>query len=358
MKDRNSSAPLSICMVNYNGEQYLKDSLDSVISQRDKFQEIFLVDNASEDKSLEIVREIFPDVKIIELRSNQGPGKARNVGFKAASCDRIIFLDNDVKLTPECTNQLMKALDTHPHAAVAMPRVVYEKNRHIIQYDGAECHYLGLMILRNANRPLEGASQETNKIGSLVTACFLVDRKRWGKGNPFDENFFFNYEDHDFGLKTRIMGHEILSVASACCYHREGTKGLSFRVGEGYPEKRVFYLIRNRWQVLLKNYELKTLCLFLPIFLIYEIFQVGGTIKKGWFCQWLKAFSWIVLHFPEILKKRRVVQNARIIPDRENLVGGPIPFTQSLTQGSLERMGKEMLNRMVGIYWKHMQSCI
>jgi GT2 family glycosyltransferase len=358
VKNHVLSAPLSICVVNYNGEPYLKESLDAIFSQRDRFQEIILVDNASKDKSLEIVHKAFPGVKIIELHSNHGPGTARNIGFKAASCDRILFLDNDVKLTPDCPDQLMQALDVHPHAAAVMPRMMYDKKQHIIQFDGANCHFLGLMILHNTNRPLDGVPQETMKIGSLVTSCFLLDRKRWGKRDPFDESFFFNYEDHDFGLRTRIMGHEILSVGSARCYHRKGTKGLSFREGESYPEMRVFYLIRNRWQILLKNYQLKTLCLLFPILLTYEIFQLGGTIKKGWFSQWLKAFSWIFFHFPEILKKRRIVQKSRITPDRENLVGGPIPFTQSLTKGSLERMGEKMLNLMADIYWKYMQGWI
>jgi GT2 family glycosyltransferase len=342
-------------MINYNGEHYLKTSLDSIFSQREKFHEIFLVDNASEDKSLEIVRQNFPAVKIIELHSNFGPGSARNAGFRAVSCDRILFLDNDVELTPECPDRLMQALDKYPHAAAAMPRIAHYRNRQVIQFDGADCHFLGLMILHNVNRPMPGASQETSRIGSLVTTCFLIDRKRWGKENLFDESFFFNYEDHDFGLRTSIMGHDILSVASACCYHREGTKGLSFREGRRYPKQRVFFLIRNRWQVLLKNYELKTLCLFSPIFLVYEIFQIGGTIKKGWFNQWLKAFYWIFIHFKEIMKKRVFVQGARVIPDLKILKGGPIPYTQSLTKGSLERIGEKMLNRIVDVYWKRIQ---
>ena len=358
MNNLKSPTLYSICMVNYNGERYLNESLNAVFSQRGKFEEVLLVDNASDDRSLEIVREGFPAVKIIELRSNEGPGTARNVGFKAASCDRILFLDNDVKLTPQCSERLMQALDAYPNAAAAMPRIVYDKNQRIIQYDGAESHFLGLMVLRNVNQPLGCASKETIKIGSLVGACFFIDRKRWGKGEFFDESFFFNYEDHDFGLRTRIMGHEILSVASACCYHREGTKGLSFRYGRSYPERRVFFLIRNRWQILLKNYELKMLCLLFPIFLVYEIFQLAGTIKKGWLIQWLKASIWIFIHFTKILKKRRIVQSARITPDNEILKGGTIPFTQSLMQGSLERKGEEILNNMAGKYWKQIQGWI
>jgi len=358
MKNHYPSTPLSICVINYNGEKYLKESLNSIFLLKNKFEEVILIDNASKDRSLEIVRETFPAVKIIELRSNKGPATARNVGFKAASGDRILFLDNDVKLTPDCPDRLMQALDTHPHAALAMPRVIYERNRHIIQYDGADSHFLGHMILRNVDELLESASQETIKIGSLITACFIVDRKKFGYKDLFDDSFFIYFEDHDFGIRAQILGHEILAVQAAHVYHGEGTSGLSLRESGKYSKARVFFLVRNRWQILLKNYELKTLCLFSPIFLIYEMFQLIGTVKKGWFRQWLKAFSWIFIHLTEILKKRRIVQAERITPDRKILKGGSVPFIQSLTQGSLERMGEKILNNIMDIYWRKIKGWI
>jgi GT2 family glycosyltransferase len=353
--ERELPLAVTICVVNYNGEQYLRQCLGSVFAGMEKLEEIILVDNGSEDTSLEIVRRDFPTVKVIQMGKNLGPAAARNAGFRTASCDRILFIDNDVSLAPECPDMLIEALNENPRAAAAMPRVFYEGNKKIIQYDGADSHFLGLMTLRNANGLADLATNDTEKIGSLITACFVVDRRKWSESETFDESFFFNYEDHDFGLRTRMMGNEILAVPSACAYHREGTKGLSLREGADYPRKRVIYLIRNRWQLIAKNYEFKTLVLLSPIFLAYEIFQFAGVIKKGWLREWFKAVLWIILHAVEILQKRRSVQSARRIRDREVLRDGPIPFTKELAKDPLERYAINVLDHLTTFYWKHVK---
>lgn len=349
---------LTVCVVNYNGERYLKESLETIFFQKGNLETI-LVDNASEDRSLQIVGGQFPGVKLIKLNKNAGPAAARNVGFRAATYDLILFVDNDVSLAPSCSDQLIEALNASPSAAIAMPRVLYAHNKNTIQYDGADLHFLGLMMLRNANQTLSVSRDVTRRIGSLVTACFLIDRRKWGDSDPFDDTFFFNYEDHDFGVRARIFGYEILSVPTAHCYHREGTEGLSLREGGTYSRMRVFCLIRNRWQVILKNYEFKTLLLVSPVLFTYECFQLAGVIKKGWFIEWVKAFSWIILHFFEILRKRRNIQKARKIPDREILRNGPIPFRENdLIKSPWERRGLNFLNRFAELYWRRIERFI
>jgi glycosyltransferase involved in cell wall biosynthesis len=97
-------------MVNYNGAPYLEASLGSVFAQRAQFTEILLIDNASEDNRLEIVRRHFAGVRIVPLTCNRGPAAARNVGFQAATADRILFIDNDVSLAVRCADRLTRAL--------------------------------------------------------------------------------------------------------------------------------------------------------------------------------------------------------------------------------------------------------
>ena len=65
---------ITLCMVNYNGERYLKQSLGSVFLTNCRFQEVLLIDNASKDRSLEIVGEQFPGVTVTELGRNLGQG--------------------------------------------------------------------------------------------------------------------------------------------------------------------------------------------------------------------------------------------------------------------------------------------
>jgi GT2 family glycosyltransferase len=339
-------------MVNYNGEEYLEKSLGSAYAQKEKFEDMILIDNASNDRSIEIVKEKFPRVTVIGLEKNFGPGTARNEGFRAASSDLILFIDNDVILTQECPDRLIQALNDDPLTVIAMPRVLYDNDRDTIQFDGADSHYLGLMILHNENVPLVEASEGRKKLGSVVTACFLLDKKKWGDREPFDDDFFYMHEDHDLGMKTCAMGHGIVSVPLALCYHGEGTSGLSLRRTGKYSKVRVYCTIRNRWMILIKNYQVRTLVLLFPLLLVYEIFQLAGAIKKGWLTEWLRALSWIISHFPQQLRKRGILQRERTIPDRDIIRGGQVPFTRYLTQDSLESVAKNVLDSLAVNYWK------
>ena len=102
--------------MNYNGEHYLDHSLGSAMAQYEKFAEILLIDNASEDRSLEVMRTRFPSVPVISLEENRGPGAARNVGLRTAKSNRVLFIDHDVRLEGNCVDVLMKALDDIPQA--------------------------------------------------------------------------------------------------------------------------------------------------------------------------------------------------------------------------------------------------
>jgi GT2 family glycosyltransferase len=342
----------SLCLINYNGERCLPDSLACAVAQREKFAEILVVDDASQDRSRAIVRESFPTVKLVALESNRGPAAARNAGFKAASGDRILFVDNDVSLGNDCVNRLMEALDDNPSAVAAMPSVLYAHEKDTVQYDGADNHFLGLMVLHHEQERFLPRAREVRKIGSLVTACVLVDRRKVPDPEPFDESFFIYFEDHDFGVRMRAMGHEILSVPAASCFHGEGTEGLSVRRTRKYSKRTVFFLIRNRWQFILKNYSLRSLLLLSPLFFIFEISQLIIAIKKGWLLEWGRAVAWMARHLAEILQKRRKIQSERKIPDRLLFCNGAIPFKKELSESPLERAAKGLLDKVAALYWR------
>jgi hypothetical protein len=343
--------PLTFCVVNFNGEQYLENTLEALLLQKRDIDEVLLIDNCSTDQSVAIVERGFPAVRIISLDENQGPGAARNAGLQQAGNDLILFIDNDVVLQTDCVTGLAGALQGSPKAVAAAPRVLYAENAGIIQFEGANAHYLGLMMTRNANRRSTGCPVDVSRINSIVTACFLLDHRRWGARELFDESFFFNYEDHDFGVRARILGHDLLAVPGAVVLHRGGTPGLSWRPGREYSRTRVNCLIRNRWQVILKNYSLKTIVLLLPCLFIYEIFQLVGIAKKGWLGEWPRAFFWTLAHSRQILERRKNVQRSRACPDRAVLTDGPLPFTEDLATTGLERAGKGLLNNIVTGYW-------
>jgi GT2 family glycosyltransferase len=343
---------VTLCIVNYNGERYLRRTLEAAHGSALRFDEILLVDDASPDRSVALVRECWPEVTVIRQEVNSGPGAARNAGYRAARNDLVLFIDNDVALTPECAGRLLDAVEQRPDAAVAMPRVLYADRPELIQYEGADCHYLGLMALRRQDAPAAEAPAGVSDTQSVVTCAFLVHRARWGSAAPFDPSFIFNYEDHDFGVRTRVMGRAVLAVPAATVLHGEGTAGLSFRQGRERSPIRVYCLIRNRWRILLQSYQLRTLVLIAPALAVYEAVLLAGVAKKGWLGIWLRAAGWIVTNPGTIAHRRREVQRTRGAPDRSFLVGGPLPFTPGLAAGRLEQLIRRGLDRFVAGYWK------
>jgi GT2 family glycosyltransferase len=342
-------------VVNFNGEELLGDTLGAVRSIAHAFHEVFLIDNASSDGSVALVEREFPWVRVIQLAENRGPGAARNAGFREAATERILFIDNDVTPAADCALRLAEAIDQDPAAVIAMPRVLYRHEPELIQYDGASSHFLGVMSLEHADLPIGDAPSRIRPIDSLVSACFLIDRGRWAGESLFDEAFFIYHEDHDFGLRTRLSGGRILSVPEACCYHGDGTAGLSLRSTGHYKPVRVVGNIRNRWLILLKNYELRTLALLSPALIAYEAFQLAAVLKKGWHREWWQALRETAARWREIVTQRREIQQLRTVGDGAVLHGGAIPFAPQLASSRLERFGQGLLNRICMSYWKSVQ---
>ena len=259
----------------------------------------------------------------------------------------MLFIDNDVVVADDCTENLLRAIRTTPGAAVAMPRVCFADRPDTIQYDGAGCHPTGLMTLYNQAVPVAEAPTEQRFMHSVVTACILVDKHALEPGELFDETFFFNYEDHDFGLRCSLADRRIVSVPTALCYHGAGTEGLSYRENGEYTNRRAYYLIRNRWIILLKNYQLRTLFKLAPVLVLFEAFQLAGMVTKGWAIQWLKSVGWIITRLPQILRKRRRVQQTRQVADMDLFDIVPLPFTAEMTGGRLAASVIAILDRII-----------
>ncbi|WP_027136121.1 glycosyltransferase family 2 protein [Geminicoccus roseus] len=327
MSGRTACGRITICIINYNGAGHLPATLASVQAHAEADAEILLVDNASADGSPELAVQLCPGLRVLALPTNLGPAGARNAGFAAAGCDRILFLDNDVRLTGSTLAMLGETLDARPEALVAVPRVLYERQPAVIQYESADCHFLGLMIPRHADREAASVAAIPAPTGSVVTACFLIDRGRWRGAVPFDEDFGFNLEDHDFGVRARLLGHELWIDPRAVVLHGQGTRGLSYRPGMTASPQRVFFLVRNRWFVVAKSYSGRSICLLLPALCLYELAQLGFLSASGMRPAWWAALRSLRSAWPALREKRRLVQSTRKVADRAIFRHGPLPLT-------------------------------
>lgn len=350
------SEPVTLCLINYNGMAYLQEALSALQNLQTGFNEILVIDNASTDgsRSYLATRE---EVTVIALEHNVGPAGARNAGFSHARHDIILFQDNDISLTEGAVQALYDMLQQDREILLTMPRVVYRSDPDIIQFEGADCHYLGMMSLRQANTPASQASVTAGQTSSMVSACFMIDRRRWQRDTAmgsalFDESLIFNLEDHDLGVRASLLGYKMMAVPAARVLHGSGTEGLSYRPGRAVSATRMYCLIRNRWWILTRYFSLRTLLVLAPALLLFESLQLAGLVYKGWGREWQRAFADTRSHWPVLHHERQRYQQQRQCADRDIVRDGRLPLTDAMCSGLPAQTGVKLFEGSLFLYWQ------
>tara|TARA_R110001592_G_scaffold348479_1_gene642643 strand:+ start:825 stop:1559 length:735 start_codon:yes stop_codon:yes gene_type:complete len=175
---------ISVIIPAYNSEKLIVHAIKSIEAQTLPVDEIICVDDASTDRTAKIVKESFPNVKLIRLESNSGPSFARNIGIKAASGNVIAFLDAD---------------DVWPEDKI---EYFSQKLRH-----HQEVGIIGGMVLR-----FEGNQKPDLNLESYFNfymSSFLIKKSVFQKIGYFDEAMRLS-EDQDWFFRVREAGMEIV----------------------------------------------------------------------------------------------------------------------------------------------------
>jgi GT2 family glycosyltransferase len=343
---------VSVGIVNHNGESYLTQTLRAVARLGPAVDDVLLIDSGSTDGGGALARAHFPQVRVIELGANLGPGAARNRAIREAAHDRILLIDNDVEPQPGSIETLATALDGHSNAILAMAAVLYAQAPDTVQYAGAVPHFLGTTALLQADTPVAQLEDLVRVVGTAVTCCVMVDRARFGDRRWFDERLFFYLEDHEFGLRASLQGYDCLAVPEARCLHRAGTIGVSIRETGRFTPVRVRYTIRNRWLTVLMLYQAGTLLRFAPALAVFEVLQLLGAVSKGWIGHWLWAAGSTVRLLPHVRRVRRAMRTSRRRADLEILTAGPFPFNPRWQRSAPERAAQRALDLIAGLNWR------
>lgn len=352
MADTRALGPISVVIVNYNGEAYLDECLASVRALSTPIDEVIVVDNASTDRSVVLLAERHASVRVVAMPRNGGPAPARNAGMRAAKNRWVLALDNDAVCTPDMLEKLVRAAVEDERVAIVQPRSLFYADRSRVHYDGGEFHYVGLIALRNFYTPLERAQGErVVPVDCAVAVALLLDRDVVLSAGGYDDSFFILFEDLDLSYRLRALEHRILSVEDAIVLHKGGTPGISYREGPRYPGSRVFFHSRNRWLYIVKDYRVWTIVVSLPGLVAYELVWFSFAIAAGGFGAWLKGKLEFVRHLPAVLARRREFQSKRTLGDGPLLVGGPLTLTPSVLQSAWKRSLLSGVDRVLCAWW-------
>ncbi len=340
---------VTIAVITYNGEKLLEECLSAIKSQDYPEYEIMLVDNNSTDHSVELVRDKFPEVRVLQMGQNRGPSPARNVAIRKASTRYILLVDDDAILGPGCIRILMDAVNEFPKAVVWAPRVIYYNRRDTIQFDGASLHFIGEAIPNDPDTRIEDAlEEEPFSVETVAGVAFMIDKGKALQVGLFDEDYFFGREDGEFALRLTISGFKCLSIPKALVYHKVKTRALS----------KAFYQVRNRWYLILQTYSLKTIFLIIPALLVYEISVLAFLTVKGALSEYIKGNLAVLKDFERLMNKRRRVQALKKVPDREVLLGGDFYIRGDLIEKKYLKLAKNLLNCILNLYWKAVRNLV
>lgn len=348
-----AAPPVTVVVISYNGGERTLGVLRALQNQESSLAAILVVDNGSTDGSQDRIRAEFPAVSLMQMAENQGLPAARNAGLRWATTDLVLLLDHDVYVDPLCIARLLD-LYRERQAAVIFPRVRLHPERGVVQTDGAEAHFIGTMTLRHAGSASASSPQVPESVPAGIGACMLVQRRLVLEAGGFDELFFFYFEDHEFCLRLRSLGHEILCEPRAVVYHERGagTPGLSFRGRGAYPARRLYLTVRHRLLTILVHYNLRTLLVLAPALALYEL--AGGVlaVSAGHGRQWGNAWAWTFANAGLIHERRRRMQRTRRVRDRDLLSGGPLPLAPGLLNKGAARTAAEVLSTVLEGYWQ------
>jgi N-acetylglucosaminyl-diphospho-decaprenol L-rhamnosyltransferase len=220
---------VSVIVVTFNGMPWMERCLESVAGA----DELIVVDHGSTDGTLELVRERFPRVRVIE-QENRGMGGGNTAGMRLAAGRYFLLLNSDAWVVDRGVDELVRLADARPDAAVVGPRLrnvdgsLQRSVRAFPTLWRLATEYLFLRKLAprtNALNALYGGSFDHNSVKEvdwLYGACLLVRREAADAVGLFDEDFFMFSEEVDWCYRFRAAGWKVLFDPAAEVVHVGG----------------------------------------------------------------------------------------------------------------------------------------
>ncbi|MDL2122001.1 MAG: glycosyltransferase family 2 protein [Deltaproteobacteria bacterium] len=296
----------SVIIVNWNGMKFLPECLESLRQQAYRHFSIILVDNGSNDGSIDFVIRNYPEVKTIALPKNVGFSVANNIAIKTVHTEYVALLNNDAVAHPLWLQRLMGALEEHPEAGFAASKMLFYDNPRIIDRTGDGYTRAGTGLLRGRGEPARSYNKQELIFGACAGAVLYRTRMLRDTG-LFDEDFFLLYEDVDLSFRAQLQGYKCIYVPDAVVYHKASAS-------IGYDSAiSVYYSHRNLEWVYIQNMPAGLILKTIFPHIIYDIAAFFFFTARGRNKDFIKA-KWDALKgIKKALKKRKQIQKNRTV---------------------------------------------
>ena len=277
---------ISIVIVNWNTKKLLIDCLDSIFKTVNNIpMEIWLIDNASVDGSVEAVKQTYPNVNIIQNRKNLGFAAANNQAFATMQGRYALLLNTDTVLTEGAVAEIYRFMESHPDVAMACGQLLNADGSR--QNSFANFPSLASLIFGEALLQLLFPKKYPGKrkeifdpmeVDSCIGACLMVRAAAMETVGWLDENFFFFLEETDWAFRMKQAGWRVCIVPSARIFHLQGQSvGHDIRSRILFYRSRYFYF--KKWHT--HSYLLVRLILFARLLINAILNLIGVVVTLG-----------------------------------------------------------------------------
>ena len=293
---------VSVIIINWNGKHFLEPCLESLKRQNFKNFETIIVDNASEDGSIEMLGKKFPHVKVIRNTEGLGFPAACNIGIAALHGKYLVFLNNDTVADKRWLDTLVFHADKSSSSVASFAsRLMFLKKPGIVNSTGLRIAKRGRARDRDFGKKVANASAYSKDIfgasanGALYRRLSLEKIKE-DAGQYMRGEYFIYYEDVDLAFKLRWKGYSSQYVHNAVVFHHY-TGSTCKTPGFSAWKSHI-----NCQRTILRNFTLRMILQNLPRIVFADIKEMGYVFLK---CSPFAPFKSKIIILTEFLKWRR-----------------------------------------------------
>ncbi len=228
---------VGVVLVNYNGEKYITDCINSLLVQTYTAVRILIWDNHSSDGSVSLIKKKYPEIELVESSCNYGFAKANNLAVKKLlrqGADYILLLNTDTAADPFLIEKLLKKADEN---TVTTAHIHMGKHGEKIWYAGGMLKF----ETGSAEHFTSGNCKDAKQVSFISGCCMMIHRDIIRKHGLFDTNYFLYYEDTDLCMRWYLEGVRMYYVPDAVLWHKVG--GSHGKSGNFWKK---YYMVCNR----------------------------------------------------------------------------------------------------------------
>ncbi len=327
---------VSAIVLAYGSEPWLRRSVHTLLDSRDVDVEVVLVDNGCTDGAVDELRGLA-GLTLVGDGSNLGFSAGNNLGVAASSGDLVALVNGDLVAAPDMLARLAEVA-TRPEVGVVGASVRLADDPERLNSAGNEIHFLGFSWCGHFGERAEDAVVAP-ELATVMGAALMLRRDTWDRLGGFEPEYFAFHEDADLCWRAHQLGLRVVYAPQAVGVHRYEFG----RVG-----RKMYLAERNRLIFVVSCWERATLLLLAPALAAMELATLVAAARQGWLRQKLDGWSWLWRHRRWLGDRRRRVQAARTVSDREL---APL-LSDRLRAGNFELPAAlAPLDQVLALYW-------